>query len=389
MPTRPTAPLETPEFLFVTCQQGAETALKREMARLRPDFRSAFARPGLLTFKMPPDSARQPDFDPASIFARAWGFSLGNVKAGTVEERATKAWQLSQDLRTAGVVFDRLHVWQRDGLDAARREESPMPSEASHAARSAILQAASQGGLEPSARESVMAEVGDWVLDVVIVEDDSWLVGYHKQSRAHLPWPGGLSDKALPEHAVSRAYLKLDQALIWSRLPVVPGDLACELGSSPGGAAQALLDRGLSVLGIDPAAMHEDVLANPNFEHIQRRSPAVPRKMYRKCRWLFADMNVAPEYTLEAVEEIVTRSDNRIRGMVLTLKLTDWNLAEELPAQLARIRKWGFEPVFARQLQHHRQEIAVAAHHPALKRTGPPPGRRKSQGRGGAKSRLD
>ena len=43
-------------------------------------------------------------------------------------------------------------------------------------------------------------------------------------------------------------------------------------------------------------------------------------------------MNVAPEYTLDAVESIVTHAEVNIRGLLLTLKLPQWTLAEEVPA---------------------------------------------------------
>jgi hypothetical protein len=46
--------------------------------------------------------------------------------------------------------------------------------------------------------------------------------------------------------------------------------------------------------------------------------------------------------------------------MILTLKLFDWKLADDVPACLERIRGWGYD-ARARQLQHNRQEICVAA----------------------------
>ena len=62
---------------------------------------------------------------------------------------------------------------------------------------------------------------------------------------------------------------------------------------------------------------------------------------------------------LEVDGEIV--SSSHIRGLLLTLKLIEWDLAAEIPAYLNRIRSWGYPKVAARQLQHNRQEICVAA----------------------------
>jgi len=159
----------------------------------------------------------------------------------------------------------------------------------------------------------------------------------------------------------SRAYLKVEEALRWSQIPVRRGDLCAEIGSAPGGAAQRLLERGLFVLGIDPAEMDERVLAHPSFAHIQRRVVDVPRKDFRHVRWLFADSNVAPNHTLDSVEGIVTQNDIHVRGMIITLKLLNAELAAEIPSYLERIRSWGFKWVKARQLAYNRREFCVCA----------------------------
>jgi 23S rRNA (cytidine2498-2'-O)-methyltransferase len=87
----------------------------------------------------------------------------------------------------------------------------------------------------------------------------------------------------------------------------------------------------------------------------------VRRRDFRKIRWLTADMNVAPRYTLDVVEEIVAHPQINIRGMLLTLKLFQWEMAQEVPQYVARIRAWGYNFVNIRQLQYNRQEICVAA----------------------------
>ncbi len=367
------------QFVFVTFQAGVEAAVKEELARIHPHWRPAFSRPGFLTFKVPGDPPTA-ELVLDSAWARCWGLSLGGAQAESKAEQARLVWQRAQPVLEAGLRFDRLHVWPRDVLPAGQRDYLPTLTAECDEAAGAILQAGKDLLAHPP---QSLSQPGDLVLDVVLVDPGRWWVGYHRHGRpdqsqaritwghlpwGHLPWPGGLCTKPLPDHAVSRAYLKLDQALEWSGLPLQPGQLACELGSSPGGSVQALLDRGLSVLGIDPAAMHPQVLAHPNFRHLQRRSPAVPRREYRKVRWLIADMNVAPEYTLTAVEEIVCRDDTRCRGLLLTLKFTDPKLIAEIPAYKERVRSWGFDPVCLRQLQHHRQELCLAAWHPALRR---------------------
>jgi 23S rRNA (cytidine2498-2'-O)-methyltransferase len=107
--------------------------------------------------------------------------------------------------------------------------------------------------------------------------------------------------------------------------------------------------------------MAPSVLNHHHFTHIRRRSTQVRRREFRKIRWLTADMNVAPRYTLEAVEAIVTHPEVNIRGLLLTLKLPNWDLAGRVSEYLDCVRNWGYNVVRARQLQHNRREICLAA----------------------------
>ncbi len=215
--------------------------------------------------------------------------------------------------------------------------------------------------------------MGELIADVILVEANQWWVGYHRSRGVPSRWPGGIMDLHAPPGTVSRAWLKMEEALAWAQLPAAKGARFAELGSSPGGASQALLERGFEVIGIDPAEMAEEVAKHPRFRHIRRRVVQVPRRAFRKVRWLTADMNVAPAFTLDAVEAIVRHREVNIRGMLLTLKLPDWKLANEVPSYLMRIRSWGYNLVQARQLAHNRHEICVAA----LQK----PFRRKSSGK--------
>jgi 23S rRNA (cytidine2498-2'-O)-methyltransferase len=120
-----------------------------------------------------------------------------------------------------------------------------------------------------------------------------------------------------------------------------------------------LLERGLVVTGIDPAEMDPLVLAQPNFTHLRARVKDVKRSVFRDCRWLVMDANVAPNYTLDTLDGLLTQAGVRPAGLVLTLKLTDARLAEKLPAVAERIRRHGYRRVRMRQLAFNRQEICA------------------------------
>src|SRR5690348_8659468 len=93
------------EFAFATCLPGVEPALKREIARTRPELRFAYSRPGLVTFR----SSREvtPDDPPGSVFARVWGCSIGAARS---------AEDAAQQLAPFGV--QRVHVFVRDDVAA-------------------------------------------------------------------------------------------------------------------------------------------------------------------------------------------------------------------------------------------------------------------------------
>lgn len=113
--------------------------------------------------------------------------------------------------------------------------------------------------------------------------------------------------------------------------------------------------------GIDPAEMDESIANNPRFEHWRSKSLQVKRKLFRPFRFLICDANVAPNYTLDTVESIVTYPTSKFRGLILTIKLSSWEHAQEIPQHLERVRSWGFDRVEARQLAHNRREYCLVA----------------------------
>jgi 23S rRNA (cytidine2498-2'-O)-methyltransferase len=339
-------------FVFVTVQSGAERALKSEIAREHPDLKFAFSRPGFVTFRSPEYLAD--DFELRSVFARTWGFSLGKVNGSDDSQLAREAWRLFGEQLPDEPIRD-LHIWQRDrvlpgdeGYDGAADE----------LARSlgALLIENRPATSKPPIVNSV-AVIGD----LVIVERNEWWLGWHREKTPETRWPGGVPPIVLPPRMISRAYLKIVEALEWSELQIKPGDRCVEIGSSPGGSCLALLERGLLVTGIDPAEMDAEVLAHPNFTHIRAIAKNVKRGIFRECRWLVMDANVAPNYTLDTLDGVLGQGGARPEGLMLTLKLTDPALAEKLPAIAERIRRYGYRRVRMRQLAYNRQEVCAVA----------------------------
>lgn len=350
-------------FIFVVCQVGAETALKNEVAKKHPSIRFAFSRPGFVTFRVTDEIARDRKFELRCTFARTWGHSLGKLIGSDGNLLAADLWKAIADRYPADVLrqFKHLHVWERDREVPGDRDFEPGITPLAEEVGELLMQHKPDLGSQWELNVNQDAQPDDRVLDCVLVEPGEWWFGWHRVHTMEGRWPGGVPDLNPPENMVSRTYLKMAEALLWSQLPIKFTDECVEIGSAPGGSCQALLETGMSVTGVDPAEMDPILMAHPLFRHRKARAKDLKRSEFAECRWLVSDASVAPNYTLDTVEAIVSHPDVSIEGLLLTLKLTEWELAAEIPAFNKRIRSWGFDVVRSRQLAFNRCEICVFA----------------------------
>lgn len=328
-------------FLLATCQGGAEASLCRRQQAVLPAASKAAWRRGVVTFKLgdfdPPD-----DFFPDLVYARTLVRSLGQVSGASDLERITAVRQMVAHDR-----WDNVHVWHRD----PRLEAEVDPKHL----RAALLNSYGKPDSLPLA-----ACPGDLVLDCIIDAADRWWVGWHRAGMPSSRQPGGMYPIVLPTDKVSRAWLKLDEAIATFGVDLRPGQRAVELGASPGGACQRLLEAGLEVVGIDPALVDDRVSGHPRFTQWRMRARDVKVKAFRGFHWVVSDMNIDPRSALDSIGRIVTADGVKPTGIIATLKLPDWSRADELAGWLEQFRVWGFTPR-ARQLSTGGREICVVA----------------------------
>ena len=352
-----TAPTVTPppgEFLLCPCRGGAEAALRARFVELLPGTRPAAWRKGVVTFRLPgtgsASSAVPADLLDRLGFARALVHSLGQVTGPDPVTLATAAIAL------AGVrSWRRVHCWAREFV--------PGPQPPAVAAAVDAAQAAALAACGLAATTASRAAPGDLVLDLVLDSPERWWVGWHRAGDHQSTWPGGIyppAAAALPPGKVSRAWLKLDEAIAMFGIPFTPGERAVELGASPGGACQRLLEAGLRVVGVDPAVIDPVVAALPGFTHWRMRARDVPLARFAGTDWLVADMNIDPTSTLSALGRVATAKGVRLTGIVATLKIPTWSRAAELAGWLDAFRAWGFAPR-VRQLSSAGREVCVVA----------------------------
>jgi 23S rRNA (cytidine2498-2'-O)-methyltransferase len=340
----------TSPHAFTVCNAGSEKLLKANMAASHRDLRPAFMRPQLVTWKAG-KALRHP---PESLFARVAGLSLGMF--GDM----TQAGAASKTLREQPF---HLHVFPReasgDGLTA--EQWAQLDARASDF-RDALLTA---GVALHELREP---QNGEWVLDVVldVSPDGKFLVGIHRHGPETHPCPGGLPRLTLPPDAPSRAWLKMEQALVFARLDkpgALRGKTALELGSAPGGASLSLLQHGVTVFGVDAAEMDRRVLdfTSPDgahFVHFKMNAGQAARALLPKqVDLLVCDLNAAPQVVIPIVEEM--QDAVQASTFLLTLKLNDEPTAARIPEFLRRLRSFAPGPVRATQLAGNRSEFCV------------------------------
>ncbi len=341
-------------FVFALCQPACQKWLKQEMAERHPELRFAYNRPGLVTFKAQAPLAVS--FRCEAAFARHWGFSLGLARTALEVKALADA-----------LPFDHLVV---------QVCSPPLPEVSSEvpARNAAELEAELVEACGPNV-EAREPRPGEWVLDVIVghtrpeetagLDDAAWLVGVHQHESGRSPHAGGPHAVPAPEASPSRAYSKIEEAIAWQSLPLLPGQRALELGAAPGGAVLALLERGLDVVALDPGALDPSVVARA-FElgraltHLEKPAGAlVAADLQQPIDWLLVDMNLAPQVAVRAVERAVGLTRKSLRGAVITLKMNDARAVSAIGSLLQRLAALKLGQPRAMQLPSNRSEIAV------------------------------
>lgn len=296
-------------YFYCLCNPGFEARLKAEAAAHATDLRPSFSQPGFVTFK-----ADKPRMPPRLTFARVAGRFLGK---GTLAEADVMAAQ-----EGASRVVHRFSLTEGKGSGP---EAAP----------------------------------GAEVLDVIAVGPDQCWWGI----RTVDPWgwgvPGGVPPLDLPEAAPSRAWLKLEEMLRWSHWNPEPGTVALELGSAPGGASWALLNRGVTVVGVDVAPMASVCLGNPLYSHLALSVRDLRKKdLPDRVDVLFCDLGLKP---VEAIPQIrhLCQIMPSITRLYYTLKMGEGLETAELDRWRDSLRKLGFT-IRSTHLPSNRMEILVA-----------------------------
>ncbi len=320
------------EFVFALTNPGSEKALKLEVETMNLGWRPGYQRRGFVTFKADaPFSFDSLDVEVAT--ARRLCLSLG--KAATRED----AVALLGDTRVI------------------------------HHARFADRKMQGVSGGESPNRPGI----GEIIGTVVELGEAEFWAGLHRHAPFLSPDPAGDAGIAMPVDSPSRAWLKLEEAARFFDLKFTSQDIVVELGCAPGGVVLALINRGVPVIGVDPAKMADVVLASAIAE---RQAAPVDRPWFFQCRkpaaltskrdlgqgvsWFMSDMNQSPEVVLKECARFCKMAPS-IRGVLITLKLTDLLQVADKSQWFASLAEMGFKNTRLQQLSVHHKEFALLA----------------------------
>lgn len=172
--------------------------------------------------------------------------------------------------------------------------------------------------------------------------------------------PLQLSHLELPAEAPSRAWLKIEETIRLFKLDLKSGETAIELGSAPGGAVMALLDRGLHVRAVDPAMMDPMLNRYAEYRHLKKPFQELTVSETAGADWWLSDLNLAPGSVLSHMGRLL-REVEKPRGLIITLKLAKPEVAREIKQHRERVQEWGFRKTHVRLLPSHHQEVVLVA----------------------------
>nr|BBH95856.1 hypothetical protein KTA_40550 [Thermogemmatispora argillosa] len=184
-------------------------------------------------------------------------------------------------------------------------------------------------------------------------------------------WPGGERHFARLPEQISRSEMKLLEALEVFNLTLPANGEALDLGAAPGGWTRLLLQAGLRVVAVDPAALAPVLRRIPQSRLEHRRCSAEvylaeARRRGRRFAVITNDMRM----DARDAARLLTRAAELLRdeGFVLSvLKLPHaTKRIQPLPVlrEALEILEGTYAIVKARQLFHNRQEVTVVAASP-------------------------
>jgi 23S rRNA (cytidine2498-2'-O)-methyltransferase len=196
------------------------------------------------------------------------------------------------------------------------------------------------------------------ILSVLITQHTSQLCAYMGISWATQnisPWAGG--ELPVTESVPNRAGYKLLEAISAFSIRLRKGDLALDLGASPGAWTTLLRRRGLRVTAVAPTPLYPWLTIDPDVSY----QPLLAEDFLTRCPTTFDllvnDMYLEPQKTAQLMIDYAEHM--RREGIaIVTLKLRDHNQRRVMDHSFRILRK-AYKIIQVRQLVSNRKEVTL------------------------------
>jgi len=211
--------------------------------------------------------------------------------------------------------------------------------------------------------DTALTEVGATVvvqqpqlIVAVFAHEDQLLIGFATPEEMGSDWPGGAIRFQREAEQISRAKFKLLEAEKVFGLDYSKYKSAIDVGAAPGGWTSLLLERGLKVTAIDPAAMDERIVKHPGLTHLRMNASAVklPKASHDL---LVCDMSWSPLEMSKLILQL--KAALKSHGFaIITVKLMHKKALQSIREVKDRLSS-AFTILAAKQLFHNREEITL------------------------------
>ncbi|MHB9033120.1 MAG: SAM-dependent methyltransferase [Anaerolineae bacterium] len=170
-------------------------------------------------------------------------------------------------------------------------------------------------------------------------------------------WAGGMRRFAREKGQISRAEFKLLEALEVFQVTLPARGSALDLGAAPGGWTRVLRQHGLSVVAVDPAALHPSLAADKGVEHVWTTAEDYLRTLNKKFEVIVNDMRMDAR---DSARVMADYGDKLYSGglALMTCKLPERYQPRILEHALTILSARYFIKG-VRQLFHNRNEVTV------------------------------
>jgi 23S rRNA (cytidine2498-2'-O)-methyltransferase len=203
--------------------------------------------------------------------------------------------------------------------------------------------------------------------------DPAWIISLVATDRGHYcgaaradlclsTWPGGERRYRIAPGRISRSEFKLLEAIEAFGLRLPEQGVALDLGAAPGGWTLTLLDRGLSVIAVDPARLDTRLSGAPGLTAVRSTAESYLESA-PPCAALVNDMRLSADASVA----VMTRYAPNLQPggvAVMTAKLPERGItsrtALDIVDRTIATLDGPFRIVGARQLHHNRAEVTIA-----------------------------